>query len=63
MDVVVLFKNGRKRFFENVTSYGYRTDNKTVFYIEKRGLRSFFPAENILFFGSKDLWEEAFDDD
>lgn len=49
-DLLIIFEDGTEKVIESVTSYGIHESTRCFYYV-KSNYKSFFPAENIRFFG------------
>ena len=57
----IVFKDNTKKIKDNVSAYDLLSDHK-FFYFDGEGVRSFIPAESVLYFGSLEAWGDEHDE-
>lgn len=55
--LLIIFKNNTKKIIDNVSAYGLLSDHK-FFYFDGEDVKSFIPAESVLYFGSMNDWDD-----
>lgn len=57
MDLLIVFNDGTHKIIPNVQR-GKHNRDIDMYLIEKGGLTSFIPRENVRYFGPKEMWTE-----
>lgn len=58
--LLIVFKDNTMKIIDNVKAYGILANQK-FFYFDGKDVRSFIPAELVLYFGSLEAWDDGED--